>query len=142
VAKPAVAKPGLRVAFIGGRGVISKYSGIETYYEEVGKRLAEMGHDVTVYCRTYFSPAQPAHNGMRLVRLPQFAQSTSRPWCTHVSVPFMRCLAIATSCTITASGRHCFRFFPAGSGRGRWSRCRGWTGSGESGGGPHPPFCG
>ncbi len=53
-----------------GRGVISKYSGVETYYEEVGKRLAEMGHEVTVYCRTYFSPAQPAHNGMRLVRLP------------------------------------------------------------------------
>jgi glycosyltransferase involved in cell wall biosynthesis len=60
----------LRVAFIGGRGVISKYSGIESYYEEVGKRLAQMGHEVTVYCRTYFTPSQPDHNGMRLVRLP------------------------------------------------------------------------
>jgi hypothetical protein len=40
----------LRVAFVGGRGVISKYSGIETYYEEVGKRLVEMGHEVMVYC--------------------------------------------------------------------------------------------
>jgi hypothetical protein len=29
-----------------------------------------MGQDVTVYCRTYFSPAQPAYNGMRLIRLP------------------------------------------------------------------------
>ena len=66
----SVAKQALRIAFIGGRGVVSKYSGIETYYEEIGKRLAEMGHDVTVYCRTYFSPPQPAHNGMRLVRLP------------------------------------------------------------------------
>ena len=60
----------LRVAFIGGRGVISKYSGIETYYEEVGKRLAAMGHEVTVYCRNHFTPALPEHNGMRLVRLP------------------------------------------------------------------------
>jgi len=60
----------LRVAFIGGRGVISKYSGIEAYYEEVGKRLVQMGHEVTVYCRTYFTPAQAEHNGMRLVRLP------------------------------------------------------------------------
>lgn len=60
----------LRLAFIGGRGVISKYSGIETYYEEVGRRLAERGHDVTVYCRTYFTPAQPLHNGMHIVRLP------------------------------------------------------------------------
>src|SRR5438552_12230178 len=35
----------VRVAFIGGRGVISKYSGIETYYEEVGRRLAANGDD-------------------------------------------------------------------------------------------------
>jgi glycosyltransferase involved in cell wall biosynthesis len=51
-------------------GVISKYSGIESCYEEIGKRLAEMGHDITVYCRSYFSPPGTAHNGMRLVRLP------------------------------------------------------------------------
>ena len=60
----------LRVAFIGGRGVVSKYSGIESYYEEVGKRLVAMGHEVTVYCRNYFTPALTEHNGMRLVRLP------------------------------------------------------------------------
>jgi glycosyltransferase involved in cell wall biosynthesis len=60
----------LRVAFIGGRGVISKYSGIEAYYEEVGKRLADLGHEVTVYCRNHFTPPQAEHNGMRLVRLP------------------------------------------------------------------------
>lgn len=60
----------LRIAFIGGRGVVSKYSGIETYYEEVGKHLIQMGHEVTVYCRNYFTPAQKEHNGMRLVRLP------------------------------------------------------------------------
>jgi glycosyltransferase involved in cell wall biosynthesis len=60
----------LRIAFIGGRGVISKYSGIETYYEEVGKRLAARGHEVTVYCRNHFTPAQKEYEGMRLVRLP------------------------------------------------------------------------
>ncbi len=60
----------LSVAFIGGRGVISKYSGIEAYYEEVGKCLAEMGHEVTIYCRSYFTPAQAEYNGMRLIRLP------------------------------------------------------------------------
>ena len=63
-------KPGLRVAFIGGRGVISKYSGIESYYEEVGKHLAAMGHEVTVYCRNHFTPDLAEHNGMKLVRLP------------------------------------------------------------------------
>jgi glycosyltransferase involved in cell wall biosynthesis len=60
----------LRIAFIGGRGVMSKYSGIETYYEEVGGRLAAMGHQVTVYCRSYFTAPQNKHHGMRLVRLP------------------------------------------------------------------------
>ncbi len=65
----AVSKPGLRIAFIGGRGVVSKYSGIETYYEEIGVQLAEMGHEVTAYCRTYFTPPGE-HNGIRLVRLP------------------------------------------------------------------------
>jgi glycosyltransferase involved in cell wall biosynthesis len=63
-------KPHLRVAFIGGRGVIGKYSGIEGYYEEVGRRLAGAGHEVTVYCRNHFTPRQEKHNGMRLVRLP------------------------------------------------------------------------
>jgi glycosyltransferase involved in cell wall biosynthesis len=66
----SASKTGLRVAFIGGRGVISKYSGIESCYEEIGKRLAEMGHDITVYCRSYFSPPGTVHNGMRMVRLP------------------------------------------------------------------------
>ena len=62
--------PKLKIAFIGGRGVISKYSGIESYYEEVGKRLVDMGHEVTVYCRNYFTPALAEHKGMKLVRLP------------------------------------------------------------------------
>ncbi|HEV2699548.1 MAG TPA: glycosyltransferase, partial [Terriglobales bacterium] len=62
--------PPLKIAYIGGRGVIGKYSGIETYYEETGKRLARMGHQVTIYCRTRFTPAVRQHNGMRIVRLP------------------------------------------------------------------------
>jgi glycosyltransferase involved in cell wall biosynthesis len=63
-------KPTLRVAFIGGRGVVSKYSGIETYYEEIGKRLTGMGHEVTAYCRTYFTPPGKRRDGIRVVRLP------------------------------------------------------------------------
>ncbi len=65
-------KPALRIAFIGGRGLVSKYSGIETYYEEVGARMVGMGHQVTAYCRSYFTPAVAEHIGMRVVRLPAF----------------------------------------------------------------------
>jgi glycosyltransferase involved in cell wall biosynthesis len=67
---PAAQGKRLRIAFIGGRGVIGKYSGIETYYEEAGACLAEMGHTVTAYCRTYFTPATPSHRGIRVIRLP------------------------------------------------------------------------
>ena len=69
--RPLVAAGGrIRVAFIGGRGVVSKYSGIETYYEQVGRELAQLGHEITIYCRTYFTPAIAEHHGMRIVRLP------------------------------------------------------------------------
>ena len=60
----------LKIAFIGARGVVGTYSGIETYYEEVGSRLAERGHEVTAYCRNYFTPAIPTHRGIRIRRLP------------------------------------------------------------------------
>jgi glycosyltransferase involved in cell wall biosynthesis len=60
----------LRIALIGGRGLIGKYSGIESCYEEMGARLAEMGHEVTAYCRNYFTPDISEYRGTRIVRLP------------------------------------------------------------------------
>ncbi|WDF34266.1 DUF1972 domain-containing protein [Arthrobacter agilis] len=62
----------LSIALIGTRGVPAKYGGFETCIEEVGKRLAALGHDVTVYCRSSAaSDDKPEHYlGMRLVHLP------------------------------------------------------------------------
>ena len=60
----------LKIAFIGARGVGGTYSGIETYYEEVGSRLAERGHEVTAYCRSYFTPDTETYRGIRVRRLP------------------------------------------------------------------------
>jgi glycosyltransferase involved in cell wall biosynthesis len=68
--EPPRPRRGVRVAFIGGRGVVSKYSGIESYYEQAGHELARLGHEVTVYCRSYFTPPIQTHNGMRVRRLP------------------------------------------------------------------------
>ncbi len=68
--EPGIPEVKPRIAFIGGRGVMSKYSGIETSYEEIGRRMVDLGHEVTVYCRSYFTPRSARHNGMRLVRLP------------------------------------------------------------------------
>jgi len=63
-------RPRVRVAFIGGRGVVSKYSGIESFYEEAGHELAKLGHEVTLYCRSYFTPPIKTYKGMRVRRLP------------------------------------------------------------------------
>jgi glycosyltransferase involved in cell wall biosynthesis len=112
VAKPPVAPEPLRVAFIGGRGMVSKYSGIETYYEEVGERLVEMGHDVTVYCRSYFTPAQSTHKGMRLVRLPTFRskhlETLVHTWLSTMHVMFSGCDIVHYH----AQGPALFSFFP------------------------------
>jgi hypothetical protein len=68
--KTTTTRPKLRIAYIGGRGVIGRYSGVETYYEETGRRLAQMGHELTVYCRNHFTPAIRDYQGVRIVRLP------------------------------------------------------------------------
>ena len=54
---------------MGTRGVPASYGGFETAVEEIGKRLAVRGYDVTVYCR---NPGQTIteYEGMHLVNLP------------------------------------------------------------------------
>ncbi len=61
----------LNVALIGTRGVPANYGGFETCVEELGRRLAERGHSVTVYCReSYYLRKQENYLGMSLVYLP------------------------------------------------------------------------
>ncbi len=61
----------MKLAILGTRGVPASYGGFETFAEELGRRLAERGHRVTVYGRTGFvDPALDSYRGMRLVVLP------------------------------------------------------------------------
>ena len=60
----------MHIAMIGTRGVPAAYGGFETAVEEIGRRLVERGHDVTVYCRSTAAPPASEHLGMRLVHLP------------------------------------------------------------------------
>jgi len=56
---------------MGTRGIPAGYSGFETCVEELGARLAERGHKVTVYCRSHhIKPRDRFYRGMELVRLP------------------------------------------------------------------------
>ena len=42
----------MRIAMIGTRGVPARYGGFETAVEEIGRRLVNRGHEVTVFCRS------------------------------------------------------------------------------------------
>jgi glycosyltransferase involved in cell wall biosynthesis len=61
----------VKVAILGTRGVPANYGGFETLAEELGRRLVDRGHDVTVYGRRGFvDPSLRTYRGMRLVVLP------------------------------------------------------------------------
>jgi glycosyltransferase involved in cell wall biosynthesis len=61
----------MRIAFIGQRGVPATLGGIEHHVEEIGSRLAERGHEVTVYTRgNYTTERVQEHRGMRVRYVP------------------------------------------------------------------------
>ncbi|MCS6990887.1 MAG: DUF1972 domain-containing protein [Chitinophagales bacterium] len=63
----------MKIAILGTRGVPSGYSGYETFAEELGVRLVQRGHQVTVYAhRTMFPPEKRVaeYRGIRLKYLP------------------------------------------------------------------------
>lgn len=63
---------GMKIAFVGARGVPALYSGFETAVTEIGMRLVERGHDVTVYCRNgYGNQSEATFAGIRKKYLPR-----------------------------------------------------------------------
>lgn len=67
----------MKIALLGTRGVPANYGGFETFYEELGKRLVDRGHDVTVYCRdSYYLNKIDTYLGMKLVYLPNLRKKS------------------------------------------------------------------
>ncbi|MEO8286616.1 MAG: glycosyltransferase [Chloroflexota bacterium] len=61
----------MNIAMLGVRGVPTVHGGFETCAEQLGVRLVERGHKVTVYCRPHFVDKNlKQYQGMRLVTLP------------------------------------------------------------------------
>ncbi len=59
----------MRIAMLGSRGVPATYGGVERHVEELGARLVERGHEVTVYSREhYLDDDAPVYRGMRRLR--------------------------------------------------------------------------
>lgn len=64
----------LHIGFIGQRGVPASFGGIEHHVEQLGTRLADRGHRVTVFCRdNYVDRDRRWYKGMRLITLPVLA---------------------------------------------------------------------
>ncbi|PCJ63214.1 MAG: glycosyl transferase [Candidatus Hydrogenedentota bacterium] len=62
----------MRIAFVGGRGVPALYGGFETAATEIGYRLVERGHEVTVYCREgYGDETELEYRGIRKIFMPR-----------------------------------------------------------------------
>lgn len=61
----------LRIAFLGSRGIPARYSGFETFYEQISTRLSDRGHSVTVYNRSHFiKDVRKRYRNVRIVTLP------------------------------------------------------------------------
>jgi glycosyltransferase involved in cell wall biosynthesis len=58
----------MRIAILGTRGIPAAYGGFETFAEELSRRLAARGHDVSVYCRARHTAL--THLGVKLRYLP------------------------------------------------------------------------
>jgi glycosyltransferase involved in cell wall biosynthesis len=61
----------MKIAIAGTRGVPAAYGGFETFAEQLGSRLVDRGHHVTVYGRSHVVPqGMREYRGMRLRVLP------------------------------------------------------------------------
>ncbi|MBS43842.1 MAG: hypothetical protein CMH83_11915 [Nocardioides sp.] len=65
----------MKIAMLGTRGVPATYGGVEHHVEQVGRRLVERGHQVTVFTQSEYAGEQPGgriaeHLGMGVVTLP------------------------------------------------------------------------
>src|SRR5262249_39866249 len=102
----------LSVAYIGGRGIGGKYSGIETYYEETGRRLARMGVKVTAYCRNHFTARTVEADGVRVVRLPTIRSKHLETFIHTLLSTIHACFSKIDVVHFHCLGPSLFSFFP------------------------------
>ncbi len=61
----------MKIAMLGTKGIPATWGGIEHHVEQISTRLAAMGHDVTVYCRPYYTETkEKIYKGVHLKKLP------------------------------------------------------------------------
>jgi glycosyltransferase involved in cell wall biosynthesis len=128
----------MRVVFIGTRGVPASYSGFETCVEQVGRRMVERGHDVTVFCRSSHYRDRPAqYLGMDLRYLPAMRQKHLETL-SHTALSALRiprgtavvCMGVGNAPVVrwleTRGGRVVFNVDGADWQREKWGRFARW----------------
>jgi glycosyltransferase involved in cell wall biosynthesis len=63
----------MKIAFLAVKNIM-RGGGIEKYTLELGSRLAQRGHDVTVYTMRHYGDVPEHFQGMRIVSVPSFAK--------------------------------------------------------------------
>ena len=128
----------MHVAFIGTRGVPASYSGFETCVEQVGWRMVDAGHQVTVFCRTtHFADRRREYRGMALRYLPAIRQKHLETL-SHTALSALRlppgsatiCMGVGNAPVVRlleASGRRTvFNVDGADWERDKWGRVATW----------------
>ena len=62
----------MKIAFLAVKNIM-RGGGIEKYTSELGSRLAQRGHDITVYTMRHYGDVPDRYLGMRIVSVPSFA---------------------------------------------------------------------
>ncbi len=61
----------MKIAMLGSKGIPATWGGIEHHVQELSTRMVALGHEVTVYCRPYYTTTdKPYYKGVRLRKLP------------------------------------------------------------------------
>lgn len=86
----------MRIAMLGTKGIPAKWGGIEKYVEEVGKRLVERGHEVTVFGTRWYSGEyrEKTYLGMKICSVPTL----------HVQATDAVCNALLSSIVVMKNG--------------------------------------
>ncbi|MFH0931034.1 MAG: glycosyltransferase, partial [Candidatus Zixiibacteriota bacterium] len=59
----------MKIAFIGQKGIPATYGGVEDFTEKIALRLSKKGHQVTVYCRSYYTQIEGEYKGVALKKI-------------------------------------------------------------------------
>lgn len=61
----------MRVAYIGQKGIPATFGGVEYHVDKLSREMAELGHDVTVYVRSWYTDKNlKEYEGVKLVHIP------------------------------------------------------------------------